>query len=405
MTAILAVLLISGAVVLAIPTAILCAECLLGLFPRRLNREGVGAGVDAGVDGKPPRIAVVVPAHDESSVIGPTVEHLRQQIGDGDVLLVVADNCGDDTARIAQEAGATVIVRVDPERRGKGYALSFATAHLKAREFPDAVVIIDADCRISEGGVGQLARLALQAQRPVQADYTLSPPPSASPGARMSAFAFRVRNRIRPRGLERLGGSVHLAGTGMAFPWTVFADAPSMEGHLTEDLALGVELTLGGYGPMVCADVHVTSDLAPHQAGQATQRQRWESGHLQTLARYVPKLLAKAFAQGRPKLLLSALDLAIPPLAMHVTLLLGGCVLGLLGWILGWSPLPAAAFMAEVLGTAATIGLVWFVAGRDVMRYQDWLSLPGYVLSKIPGYLRLLGRNRHLDWKKTDRNV
>jgi len=396
MIAILDVLLLLAAAAFGIPTALLCAECLLGLLPRRLRREGV--------EEKRPTIAVVVPAHDESSVIGATVEHLRQHMGTGDTLLVVADNCGDDTARIAREAGATVIERVDPELRGKGYALSFATAYLKEHDAPDAVLVVDADCRISDGGVGQLASLALQTQRPVQADYTLTPPPSAGPGAHISAFAFRVRNRIRPRGLERLGGAVHLAGTGMAFPWAVFAGAPPMKGHITEDLALGVELTLGGHGPMLCGDVHVTSDLAPNHAGQATQRQRWESGHLQTLARYVPRLLAQAFAQSKPRLLLSAVDLAVPPLAMHVTLLLGACVLGIAGWILGMSSLPATVFAAEIVAMAVSIGLLWFVAGRDVIRFEDWLSLPGYVLAKLPGYLRLLGRKRHLDWKKTERN-
>jgi cellulose synthase/poly-beta-1,6-N-acetylglucosamine synthase-like glycosyltransferase len=395
MMGIFTALLWAGAVVLGVPSAILCAECLLGLLSRRTNQIGG--------DGRRPKIAVVVPAHNESSVIGPTVEHLRQQVGDGDLLLVVADNCDDETARLARAAGATVIERTDPEHRGKGYALSFATAYLKKREVPEAVVIIDADCRISNGGVGELATLAVTAHRPVQADYTLAASPGARPGARMSAFAFRVRNRIRPLGLQRLGGSVHLAGTGMAFPWDIFAEAPSMKDHLTEDLALGVELTLSGHGPLPCADVHVTSDLAPSQAGQAGQRRRWESGHLQTLARYVPRLLARAFSQGKPRLLLSAVDLAIPPLAMHVTLLAFACALSLAGRLLGTSVLPFALFAAEIVGVAASIGLVWLVAGRDVIRVADWLSLPVYVIAKIPGYLRLVGSKRRLGWKKTER--
>jgi cellulose synthase/poly-beta-1,6-N-acetylglucosamine synthase-like glycosyltransferase len=396
MMGIFTALLWVGAVVFGVPTAILCAECLLGLLPRRADRRGG--------DGRRPTIAVVVPAHNESSVIGPTVEHLRQQVGAGDILLVVADNCDDETARLAREAGATVIERADPEHRGKGYALSFATAYLREHEVPEAVVIIDADCRISDGGVGRLAVLAVTAHRPVQADYLLAAPPGAKPGARLSAFAFRVRNRIRPLGLERLGGSVHLAGTGMAFPWEVFAQAPAMKDHLTEDLALGVELTLSGHGPLPCPDVHVTSDLAPSQAGQAGQRRRWESGHLQTLARYVPLLLAQALAQGKPSLLLSAVDLAIPPLAMHVTLLALASALSLAGHLLGASVLPLALFAAEVVGVATSIGLVWLVAGRDVIRLADWLSLPGYVVAKIPVYLRLVGSKRRLDWKKTERD-
>ena len=34
-----------------------------------------------------------------------------------------------------------------------------------------------------------------------------------------------VRNRVRPRGLRRLGQPCHLTGTGMAFPWEVLPPA------------------------------------------------------------------------------------------------------------------------------------------------------------------------------------
>jgi len=88
---------------------------------------------------------VVVPAHNESSIIAATVHHLRGQLVAGDVLLVVADNCEDSTAELATSAGATVIERHDAQHRGKGYALSFATDYLKTNGAPDVVVIVDAD--------------------------------------------------------------------------------------------------------------------------------------------------------------------------------------------------------------------------------------------------------------------
>jgi energy-converting hydrogenase Eha subunit H len=88
---------------------------------------------------------------------------------------------------------------------------------------------------------------------------------------------------------------------------------------------------------------------------------------------------------------------------MHVTLLAFACALSLAGRLLGTSVLPFALFAAEIVGVAASIGLVWLVAGRDVIRVADWLSLPVYVIAKIPGYLRLVGSKRRLGWKKTER--
>ena len=74
------------------------------------------------------RFDVVVPAHDEEAGIERTVRSLlaldwpahRYRV------LVVADNCSDRTAERARAAGAEVLVRDDPTRRGKGYALQRA---------------------------------------------------------------------------------------------------------------------------------------------------------------------------------------------------------------------------------------------------------------------------------------
>jgi glycosyltransferase involved in cell wall biosynthesis len=79
-----------------------------------------------------------------------------------DRLLVVADNCSDDTAGIAARAGAEVIERFDPDRRGKGYALDFGVRHLSTRR-TEIVVIVDADCIVEGDAIDRLAR---QSQRP-----------------------------------------------------------------------------------------------------------------------------------------------------------------------------------------------------------------------------------------------
>ena len=56
---------------------------------------------------------VVVPAHNESLGLVPTLQDIKAQLGAGDRLIVVADNCTDDTAEVAVASGAEVIVRND----------------------------------------------------------------------------------------------------------------------------------------------------------------------------------------------------------------------------------------------------------------------------------------------------
>ena len=96
-----------------------------------------------------------MPAHNESAAIAATLEDIKAQLRAGDRLLVVADNCTDDTAAVARLSGAEVVERQDSERIGKGYALDWGLRHLD-KDPPDVVVMIDADCRLAEGAIDRL---------------------------------------------------------------------------------------------------------------------------------------------------------------------------------------------------------------------------------------------------------
>ena len=72
------------------------------------------------------KLAVIVAAHNESAVIGQLVANLKdlrypKELYD---IYVIADNCSDNTAEIAREAGAIVCERTHPTKKSKGYALS-----------------------------------------------------------------------------------------------------------------------------------------------------------------------------------------------------------------------------------------------------------------------------------------
>jgi glycosyltransferase involved in cell wall biosynthesis len=95
-------------------------------------------------------LGVVIPAHDEAHGIADTVRGVlaaKQARGVECAVLVVADNCTDDTAERARAAGATVLERTDENLRGKGYALDFAFGHL-LEQGVDALIVLDADARV-----------------------------------------------------------------------------------------------------------------------------------------------------------------------------------------------------------------------------------------------------------------
>src|SRR5215831_6708425 len=129
----------------ALLTLVWFSEVVAGCFA--LSKERTSPIATRGTP--PHRTAVLIPAHNEGAGILPTIRDVQAQLGPHDRILVVADNCTDDTAAIVQGAGVEVIVRADPARRGKGYALEFGVRHLSLNP-PDVVVIMDADCRLGE---------------------------------------------------------------------------------------------------------------------------------------------------------------------------------------------------------------------------------------------------------------
>ncbi|MEN9905702.1 MAG: hypothetical protein RLZZ555_2267, partial [Pseudomonadota bacterium] len=284
----LAILSSTLAVLLALPAL---ALLLLTLAARHGSLPPAG-----GLDSRP-QLAVLVPAHNESCHLLPTLANLINQLGAQDRLLVVADNCSDDTAALARQAGAWVVERCDPVRRGKGYALAFGVDHLRT-DPPEVVVIVDADCTLRPGSLAAAASLAASSGHPVQMLYLMHSPAGAKLRQRLLEFAWRVKNQVRAQGSDRLGGACHLTGSGMAFPWAVLEHAPLATGHVTEDMQLGIELALAGQAPRLCTAAQVDSDFPADGQATRTQKTRWEHGHLATLTGQLPRLL-RAWLQRR----------------------------------------------------------------------------------------------------------
>lgn len=75
------------------------------------------------------RVGIIIPARNESAVIGDTIRCLLASDYPRELfdIFVVADNCTDDTAEIAREAGAIVFEHFDddPKHKKAGYALQF----------------------------------------------------------------------------------------------------------------------------------------------------------------------------------------------------------------------------------------------------------------------------------------
>lgn len=381
--------------ILLAPVFFYCAEMLVGSIPLRDRRR------HAFEAGTRPQVAVLVPAHNEASGIGTTLASIRPQLGQHDRLIVIADNCSDNTAAVARDAQAEAIERRDELRRGKGFALAFGLESLLASP-PEVVLFLDADCTIEPGTIDALVDAAVTNQTPAQSLFLCEPKQLANTQQQTSGVAFRVKNLVRALGLSRLGGPCHLTGSGIALPWSLVDKVPWATGNVVEDMQLGIDYSLAGYPPVFVPEAIVRSEPPPTEAGLMTQRRRWEHGFLTTALTQVPELALHAWERKSWTLWLMACDMAVPPLAllsmMLVSLWCMTCALWLAGF--AWGPLLITTLACFSFAGSTIVG--WLAHCRDIAPPELLRSVPRYVISKLPLYLSFLYK-RQLEWIRTER--
>ena len=380
------------ALVVLVPLAVLGLQCFVALLPiRPLPR------------GERRRVAVLVPAHNEASVLGATIENVKRQLRPDDRLVVVADNCIDTTAHIGRNAGAEVLERTDDQQRGKGFALNAGVRYLEQSP-PEIVIIVDADCVLENNAIDELACAVVGTGRPVQALYLMHMPSQSGPEATVSVFAFLMKNWVRARAMQRMGLPVLLTGTGMAFPWKIICDAPLASGEIVEDLVLGLELTRRGFGPAFCESARVWSDLPTNPEAAVVQRTRWEHGYMSSMLSDIPNLFWSGLSQGRIALLLVGLDLLVPPLALLV--LVSGVSCALLLMIALWTRDASPLFLLLCTGAMTVLGIVLCRSrfASQLIPARFVFTIPGYILGKLGIYRRFFGQ-RQTEWVRTQRDI
>jgi cellulose synthase/poly-beta-1,6-N-acetylglucosamine synthase-like glycosyltransferase len=351
------------------------------------------------------RFDVVVPAHDEEAGIARTVESLRALEWPPELfrVLVVADNCSDATAERAAAAGATVLVRRDPERRGKGYALEFAFERVLADGRADAAVVVDADTVVGANLLAAFAGRLEAGADAAQAEYAVLNP-EASWRTRLMAIALALFHDVRSLGRERLGLSCGLRGNGMCFSAAALRRVPHRAFSLVEDLEYGIRLGEAGIRVHYASEARVLGEFVAGDHASRSQRRRWEGGRLAMLRLHGPSLLARGLRRRDRVLLDLAMDVLVPPLS----------------WVAAWVGLGTAACAALSVARGALLPplLAWGTSCAFLVAYvlrgvhASGMGLRGLAaLAWAPAYMAwkvlvLSGRpaGRPGEWVRTARD-
>ena len=341
-----------------------------------------------------PRLAVVIPAHNEGESIRACVHSVLacRRFHELATLYVVADNCTDDTASIARSAGAHVLVRNNDTLRGKGHALNFAFTLLGLRSRFDAYLVVDADTEAAPNLIEAMAAAFQNGADAVQCAYLVSEP------ERFARFdlALRAFNLVRPKGRSRLGYSAGILGNGFAVSAKTLERVPYTADSVVEDLEYHLRLVEQGIRVQFLESTTVRGAMPGTQSGSVTQRARWEGGRLRMLRERGAEV-ARGWLSGNRALFEVLLELLTLPLAYHSLLLCAALLI------------PSTAGRAIALtGIAVLLAHLLTAIGHGSNPRRDLsaiLSVPLYLLWKlrqIPATLR--ASSSRAAWVRTNRD-
>lgn len=339
-------------------------------------------------------IAVIVPAHNEELLISRCVRSLLEAATERTRILVIAHNCSDKTAEIAEEAGAEVVIYNDAAAAGKGYALRHGFEHA-LRLQADSVLVVDADSTLSNSVITTVERALANGAEVVQCKYSMTTSTLRS-NARLAALAFRGFNFIRPDGRQRLGLSCGILGNGFAIRSSILRSIPYEALSVVEDLEYHIHLVMAGKRVHYLEDALISAELPTSREGEATQRARWEGGRVRAARRWCGPLLGQVLS-GRLRLVEPLLEVASLPLAYGAFLLVIGVCLPL-QWLRIYSVASICIMAVHVLTVA------WLSPDRwGTLRLLT--MAPIYILWKIriiPALLR--GSSSRASWIRTKRD-
>lgn len=251
------------------------------------------------------RIAYIIPAHNEASVIFNTVKDLMEnqeypkELYD---VYVIADNCTDDTAALAEAAGARVLVHNDenPEHRMAAYPVQFAVDYLmKLEEEPyDFILRIDADNHVNKE-FSSLMNDAFQSGVDLARSYEGSINATQNFYTKACSLFYIFDSRYGSRVRERIGIAAHINGSGSMMSMKMLKECGGFDAlSISEDAEFNFNRMLEGYKGHYVEDAVCYEDMPSSFRDTLNRNRRIGSGSMKLLKTKLLKMLGKFFTTG-----------------------------------------------------------------------------------------------------------
>jgi cellulose synthase/poly-beta-1,6-N-acetylglucosamine synthase-like glycosyltransferase len=318
--------------------------------------------------------------------------------------VVIADNCADETALIAEGRWIICLRRTDRTKRGKGYALQWGIEQLKRLDkfySFDAFVIIDADTLADPEFLRAMDIRIAQGQKAIQGYYDVVNP-EGSPMASLSYFGFVISRNLRFKGRTRLGWSNNLLGNGMCFTREVIERFGWKATSIVEDVEYAVILHMAGIKVNFAPEARIYASIPDTFQESKIQRSRWDIGKFKIRNKYIGPLTAKALKTKDISYLDTAMELLIPPFSLFVLMAVTGFILFLL---ISYREFNALALIWYTGISALSIYIIFglTLARAGWKAYKNLIYAPFFLIWRVNtviwGYLSEVSKQ----WVKTQR--
>ena len=238
------------------------------------------------------KFMAIIPAHNEETVVRNLIESLKNQTYDKNLydIYVIADNCTDNTAKVARDAGAIVLERFDPEHKTKGFALQwFLKQKIKENADYDAFFVFDADNIVDKDFIVNMNKKLCQGEDVVQGYRDIKNPTDNWITAGYALFYWTM-HRLYHLARYNIGLSPLLNGTGFMVKFDVVKPNGWETQTLTEDIEFSLKQIIQGRKLGWATDAIVYDEQPTSFKQSWSQRSRWTVGHIQCLKTYTGQL-------------------------------------------------------------------------------------------------------------------
>lgn len=363
------------------------------------------------------KFAVVISARNEREVIGQLIKSIKEQNYPSDLVdvFVIADNCTDDTAEVARDAGAFVYERNDTLHVGKGYALDWMFDIIKS-DYADVgyegYMVFDADNILDRNYVAEMNKVFDNGYR-IITSYRNSKNFGSNWISSGYSLWFLREAKFLNNSRMQLNTSCAISGTGFLISADIIDKNGGWIHHLlTEDIEFTVDSVIKGEKIGYCADAIVYDEQPTSFKQSYNQRLRWAKGFYQVFSNYGSKLFRGTVGGSfscfdmlmtvMPAMLLTLVSFIINAIAVPLALVSGSQEVGVLLQTLGQTLINFYGLFF-ILGAITTITEWNRIHSTKKRIIKNLFTFPIFMLSYVP--IAVIAIFKRVEWKPIKHSV